>query len=129
MKSSKLKIIVIFVIAGFIYGFASAIYNQNPYYSPKGELLISKTAERHPAWLWEPSPMWIPSYLLCKMAKNSQGNWAGITYTKSGYLFSSQIERILYFAGSTVLGIAFGVVSGIGAVFIWKCCKSRTTTT
>lgn len=128
MKSSKLKIIVIFVIAGLIYGFASAIYNQNPYYATVGSEVANKE-QMFKAWHWEPSPMWIPSYLLCKMAKNSQGNWAGITYTKSGYLFSSQIERILYFAGSTVLGMVFGVVSGIGAVFIWKCCKSRTTTT
>jgi len=119
MKSSKLRIIVIFVIVGFIYGFVSAIYNQNPYYSPKGELLVSQT-ELHLAWHWEPSPVWFSSYVLCKVPRNG----LGICHTRSGYLFRSQIGRVLYFTGSTVLGIAFGAVLGIVIIFVSKCGKT-----
>ena len=104
MKNFKLRILTIFAIAGFVYGIASAIYNQNPYYSHKGELLVSQT-ELHLAWHWEPSPIWFPSCVLCKVPRNG----FGICHTKSGYLFRSEGGRVLYFAGSAVLGIAKGL--------------------
>ena len=113
MKSLKLKITVVLVITGVIYGFVSAIYNQNPYYPAVGSKVESRE-QMFKAWHWEPSPVWFPSYLLCKMAQNTEGNWAGITCTKSGFLFRSQIERILYFIGSTFIGMAFSIILGIG---------------
>jgi len=96
------------MIIGALYGFISAVRNQNPYYSPEGELLVSET-EQHLAWHWKPSPAWFPSYLLCRVPKNG----FGIDHTMSGYLFRSQIGRILYFAGSTITGAIFGFVLGI----------------
>ena len=83
---------VIFV--GAVYGIASAIYNQNPYYPSAGNTTASDE-QMFKAWHWKPSPIWMPSYLLCKIAKNFPGNWAGIKYTKSGYLFRSRGGQIV----------------------------------
>jgi hypothetical protein len=109
LKDVRLKVIIVLAIIGSLYGSISAVCNQNPYYSPKGELLVSQT-ELHLAWHWEPSPIWLPSYLLCKVPRNG----FGIRHTRSGYLFDSQFERVLYFAGSTILGSLISVALGIG---------------
>ena len=51
----------------------------------------------------------------------------GICHTKSGYLFRSEGGRVLYFTGSTVLGIAFGAVLGIVTMFVVKFGQVRTS--
>lgn len=113
IKNARFKTIMVLIIIGSLYGFISAVRNQNPYYPAVGSQVASEE-QMFKAWDWEPSPIWFPSYLLCKIAKNSQGNWAAIAYTKSGYLFRSQIERVVYFTSSTILGSLIGVALGIG---------------
>ena len=105
----KMTLIAVLIVGG-IYGFVSAVCNQNPYYPKVG----GETSFEEQAWDWEPSPTWLPSYLLCKVAKRSQGNWAGVTYTKSGFLFRSRTDRILYFLGSILIGITFFIILAIG---------------
>jgi len=109
MRSSKLIIIVVFIIIGFIYGLVSAFINQNPHYPAVGSQ-VANEEQMLKAWRWEPLPIWFTSYTLCKVPRNG----FGICHTRSGYLFRSKCGRILYFTGSTVLGIAFCAVLGIG---------------
>jgi hypothetical protein len=111
MKNSKLIIIVVFIIIGFIYGLVSAFRNQNPHYPAVGSQVANEEQMLN-AWRWEPSPIWFTSYALCKVPRNG----FGICHTRSGYLFRSKGGRILYFTGSTVLEIAFCAVLGGGII-------------
>ena len=106
-KDKRNKIILVFVIVGSLYGFISAIRNQNPYYPAVGTEVESEEQISR-AWHWEPSAYWAPSYLLCIFPRNG----FGISHTRSGYCFHSQIDRVLYFTGSILLGGVFGFVAG-----------------
>lgn len=108
VKNARLKTIMVLVIIGSLYGFISAIRNQNPYYPAVGSKVQSQE-QMFKAWDWEPSPIWFPSYLLCRVPRNG----LGICHTKSGYLFRSEGGRVLYFTGSAFIGLLFGVVLGI----------------
>jgi hypothetical protein len=106
------------VIGGF-YGRLSAFQNQNPYYPVPG---ASNVPERDiaNAWHWQPSPLWLPSYLLCKIPTNGYG----ITETRSGFLFRNEAKRQLYFRASTTLGFLLGLaLAGIAAGA--ACVKSK----
>jgi len=106
----KRTIIVIVFVVGSFYGLVSAIVNRNPYYSiPKQGVAEADMAK---AWEWEPSELWLPSYVLCKMAKHSGGNWAGVTYTKSGYIFRTRSDFGIYFIASIIIGGVAGVLLG-----------------
>ena len=106
MKDLKSKIVVICIITGGLYGFFSATFNQNPYYLSVGHRLLVPESERYLAWRWQPSPVWLPSYLLCRIPRNG----LGVTHTKSGYMFRSVAGLILYFSASTILGMVFGAL-------------------
>jgi hypothetical protein len=101
-------ICVLLAILGGVYGFLSAKRNQNPYYSVSGDLLVPQE-EMGNAWHWKPSPVWLPSYILCVLPRNG----FGISHTRSGYLFRSQEKETAYTMGSTMLGIGIGCLLGI----------------
>jgi hypothetical protein len=126
IKSSKLKILASFTIVGSLYGLLSASRNQNPYYpAVGGDAWVLSKEQRLKAWHWEPSPCWLPSYLLCWFPG---GDGFGISNTKSGFYFRSESGRILYFAASTGIGIVFGVVLGTMATLACRFGKSRART-
>lgn len=109
IKALKLIFVTTLVFAGGFYGFLAAYYNQNPYYPPVGSETSSKE-QMFKAWDWEPSPVWFPSYFLCKIPRNG----FGIRHTRSGYVFLAQDERVIYFTASTFIGMAFSVILGMG---------------
>ena len=105
MMNRWTHIAVTLIAIGMLYGFVSALKNQNPFYSARGEMLVPQDQQQH-AWSWSPNPLWLPSFLLCK----TPANGFGITHTRSGYLFRSQADRNLYFIGSSLLGGFLGLV-------------------
>lgn len=100
-------------VVGSVYGWASGVFNRNPYREPDGETLPAVPVDvppNVPAWSWEPSPIWLPSYLLC----HTPPNGFGITRTRQGYVFKSNADRARYTAASAVIGAAMGMVVGAG---------------
>lgn len=112
--------LAIVLVLGMAYGYLSAIRNQNPYYPIPGADEIPNE-KRANAWHWEPSPLWLPSYLLCKVPKNG----FAITYTKSGYHFRSNAHRLLYICASTFLGGGPGLILAIIIINIKKAKKRK----
>ena len=112
---SKFLLIIVLAVAGCAYGILSARMNQNPYSSALGSG-SSAGGDLQLAWNWEPSPLWLPSYLLCKCPPNG----IGISYTRSGYLFRSEAARTFYFVGSGVVGAVFGLLVGFAIVILRK---------
>jgi len=110
-----MAISILMMILGGGYGFLSATQNRNPYYSPSGDLLVPQ-AEIGKAWRWQPSPVWLPSYLLCIMPWNG----FGISHTRSGYLFRSPEKLTTYTVASAALGVGVGCVLGIVAGVVQK---------
>ena len=116
----KVRLVCRLTLIGLVYGYISALHNQNPYYpvpqsaAPEKfwlEIDISKCPEyASRAWDWRPSPVWLPSYLLCKVPGEPG---LGISYTRSGYLFRSTGFLILYRCASTVLGGLLGLALGV----------------
>ena len=104
-------IVLAAIVTGLGYGWVSANQNHNPYYPIPGQHNVPE-ADMAKAWHWEPSPVWLPSYLLCKVAKHSQGNWAGITYTRSGYLFRTRSDLWIYSVAGTIIGGVTGMLVG-----------------
>jgi hypothetical protein len=103
---------MILIVAGVLgsgYGCLSAFLNQNPY-----DHTVTKDA-----WHWQPSPVWLPSYLLCMFPRNG----FGITHTRSGYLFRSEANRRKYFTGSTILG---GFLGSVAAGIVLVATRRRT---
>lgn len=123
--SWKMRLASRLFLLGLFYGYVSALHNQNPYYpvpqsaAPEKfwlEIDISKCPEyASRAWNWRPSPVWLPSYLLCKVPGEPG---LGISYTKSGYLFRSTGFLILYRCASTVLGGLFGFIAGMPVTIV-----------
>lgn len=104
----KVRLAIRLILIGLLYGYISAINNQNPYYPVKGRNIVSDEY-RAAAWHWQPSFCWFPSYILCKIPPNG----IGIAHTKSGYLFRSLMNRYLYISMSTFLGGVFGLIIAI----------------
>jgi hypothetical protein len=115
--SWKLRFALRLFALGLLYGYISGLHNQNPYYPvPESQLPEQTWIELeqckeyiHRAWSWEPSPLWLPSYLLCKIPG---GPGFGISSTKSGYLFRSSGHRLVYVCTSTILGGCIGLIAG-----------------
>ena len=97
---TKRRVLLPFVLAGAAYGFFGAMQNCNPYAGPP--------RIQPKAWHWEPSPIWITSYALCKFPRNG----LGITHTKSGYLFRDTSDKVVYFGVSTLMGVVLGIAVG-----------------
>lgn len=124
----KVRLASNLVVVGLLYGYISALHNQNPYYPvPKTdapekfwlELDIRKSPQyTSRAWDWRPSPLWLPSYLLCKVPPGEPG--IGIFWSRSGYLFRSYNGLYLYRFTSTVLGGGFGLLIAIFIIIIKK---------
>jgi len=110
--NAHIVILVAAVVLGSAYGYTSAVENENPYYPrPGGD---AREEDQKRAWNWEPSPLWFPSYLLCKVPRNG----LGIRHTKSGYQFRSGADRLVYRGASTVVGGLMGAVLGLGAMLV-----------
>lgn len=116
----QLRLTTALLLVGLVYGYISALHNQNPYYP------VPKTAAPEKLWLelqsrawdWRPSPLWLPSYLLCKVPPGEPG--IGIFWSRSGYLFRSYTGLYLYRFSSTVLGGGFGLIVAIIIIKIKK---------
>jgi len=106
----KVRLTSNLVVVGLLYGYISALHNQNPYYpvpktgSPEKFWFELKSR----AWDWQPSPLWLPSYLLCKVPPGEPG--IGIFWSRSGYLFRSYAGLYLYRFSSTILGGVMGLI-------------------
>ena len=103
------------VLLGIVYGYISALHNQNPYYPvPKKSVAekvwfeLKRNEYMFRAYAWQPSPLWLPSYLLCKVPPGEPG--IGIFWSKSGYLFRSYAGLYLYRFSSTILGGVMGLI-------------------
>lgn len=79
-RNKAALIVLLACLLGVAYGFVSAVQNQNPY--------DASTAD---AWHWQPSAVWLPSFMLCRWPPNG----VGISHTRSGYLFRSEGDRRL----------------------------------
>ena len=111
-KKTKRTLIIFFglIVLGVAYGYVSALWNQNPYFPvPDGPAL-----DEDKAWLWQPSPLFLPSYLLCNVRRGG----FGITKTRSGFLFRSEAKRSLYIRTSTILGGGIGLILAIATITI-----------
>lgn len=116
-SSWKTRLISKCLVVGLFYGYVSALHNQNPYYPvpkscmPQTTWIQLEKCEGYieMAWHWKPSPFWLPSYLLCNVPG---GPGFGIMSTKSGYLFRSNADLILYVSSSTILGGLLGLALG-----------------
>ena len=106
MKRIRITLIVA-IMLGLGYGLVSAMRNQNSYYPNPGES-DGPRRDIAKALHWQPSPVWSPSYLLCRIPRNG----FGIVHTKSGYLFRSEGNRRMYLIGSMILGGIMGCVAG-----------------
>ncbi len=115
--------LAILLVLGMVYGYTSSVHNQNPYYPIPGMDKVPNE-KRADAWHWEPSPLWLPSYLLCKVPKNG----FAITYTKSGYFFRSYFDLYLYQFTSTILGGALGLILAIIIINIQKAKQRKKQT-
>jgi len=100
--------------AGAWYGLFSAQLNRNPHCKPSGDDLMYTAMEKSAASYWEPSPGWLPSYVLHKVARYSGGNWAGVSYTKSGYVIRTGTDMFLFFVGSAFVGAIMMWLLGLG---------------
>ena len=99
-------ILILSLILGATYGWTSGVMNQNPH----------EDATTHKASLWEPSPLWLPSYVLCKVPTNGYG----IAHTRSGFLFRNPTDKTRYMIASTTIGAALGVVIGASVAWILR---------
>jgi hypothetical protein len=111
----KVRLTSNLVLLGLVYGYISALHNQNPYYPVPENALPEKvrfelnhTKLIYWAYDWRPSPFWFPSYLLCKLPPGEPG--IGIFSSKSGYLFRSYAGLYLYRFSSTILGGVMGLI-------------------
>jgi len=106
-----ISVLVLLIALGGIYGFKGAIQNCNPQYSPDGSPRRSDF-DRHAAWNWKPSPVWLTSYMLAKVDY-------GITLTRSGYLFRKEADRTRYIAGSVAVGVVMGLTAYVVFVLLY----------
>jgi hypothetical protein len=132
----KVRLASRLVLIGLLYGYISALHNQNPYYP----VPHSQTASLRKLWseleqcnecmsrayTWRPSPFWFPSYLLCKVPPGEPG--IGIFWSKSGYLFRSYAGLYLYRFSSTVLSGALGLILAIIIINIKKAKQRKKQT-
>lgn len=105
----RIGIIIVAITIGLGYGYVSALQNQNPHYPPVGTTPLNPNAPQNLASSWSPSPIWLPSYALCRIPP---GKGFGIRHSKSGFMFSDNLGRGIYFAGSTILGGIMGCLVG-----------------
>lgn len=106
MKTIGITLIVA-ILLGLGYGRISAVLNQNPYYPVFGQYNVPEE-DMAEAWRWQPSPIWLPSDLLCKIPTNGYG----ISHTRSGDLFRSKANRKKYSIANTILGAVLGGFAG-----------------
>jgi len=102
------------IVLGVVYGYISALWNQNPYFPVPGGGYEGPRGREDKAWHWQPSPLFLPSYILCKVRRNG----FGITRTRSGFLFRSEAKRSLYIRTSTILGGGIGLILAIATITI-----------
>ena len=95
-------LIGIFAVIGGVYGLIGGYMNENPYYYP----VYSNQPNYTGGWNWEPSVLWITSYILCKKG-------IGIEHERSGYMFYNSEERERYHVYSSEVGIGIGLVCGV----------------
>ena len=114
-RRRRARVVRIAALIGLLYGLASAFVNQNPHYSwfgsgfsaPPGTPLSVINERFDRAAAWRPSPLWLPSYLLCLVR-------FGIEHERApGYHFKSVGTAVVYVESSALLGGLLG--AGVGA--------------
>lgn len=118
--SWKMRLASKLVLLGLVYGYISGLQNQNPYYPIPGRkecMMVDENENYHRAWDWQPSPFWLPSYLLCKVPGEGERLF-GIAYTRSGYYFYSNADRFLYMCSSSILGGGIGLIIAMAIIRI-----------
>ncbi|MBI3830512.1 MAG: hypothetical protein HY291_13410 [Planctomycetes bacterium] len=63
------------------------------------------TVYEAPASEWQPSPIWLPVYLLIKAG-------VGVRHTPEGYVFTGQLGYALFGGGAMTVGILLGGLAG-----------------
>jgi hypothetical protein len=110
---AKLIILVAVILAGVCYGWVSGLFNQNPHYPEPGKSELTGPDHTR-AWNWKPSPLLLPSYLVCVLPEDGYG----IEKTPKGYMFRTEEDRKKYIKASAVVGGVIGLVLGLGIVIM-----------
>lgn len=100
-------------LAGLAWGWGASLRNQNPYHPEPGSFTVAPERQAA-AWHWRPSPLWLPSWLLCTVPRHD----FGISRTRSGYLFRTEANRRLYHRAGTLVGGLFGGIAA-GLLLAW----------
>ena len=101
-------LLVSLILAGIIFGYVAARMN-TPYRVVDGE-------RKNAGMAWSPSPVWLPSYLLCAIPRN--GIW--LVHTRSGWMFRFGQDEIYYSIASCVVGGIGGLVIAIPAISLFR---------
>lgn len=127
MNRLPLLIIILLLAAGAFYGYLSAANNTNP--DPiermEGERIPQARIDAGKAW--QPSPVWLPSYLVATVWKDSrtikhgplagrQINSVGYGMTNvdgRGYAISNAMQRGKYQTASIAVGAVMGLLLAI----------------
>ena len=112
-RTKRSRVLLLFTLAGALYGLGSAFGNQNPYYSWFAPSARSFQLLEM-GWEWKPSPLWLPSYALCQLGFGAQYDRA------AGYHFKSPGGWIAFYEASALLGALGGAAVGICAItLLW----------
>jgi hypothetical protein len=98
-RRRRLRFILLFALPGVVYGIVSAYMNQNPFFG-WFSATVDHISKIDYAAQWEPSPVWLPSYL------HSQAG-VGMSHTRGlGYYFSSFFGWLVFYLGSVLIAAA-----------------------
>lgn len=101
------NVVLIVALIGGTYGLIGSLVNINPY-TVKSAIGLDEGVSIDEALGWEPSPVWLPSYLTY--------TWhIGVKQRKGFWYFPSPAAFALYMATSTFLGLFAFAPVGAGA--------------
>ncbi|NIA22057.1 MAG: hypothetical protein GWP05_08885 [Anaerolineaceae bacterium] len=131
-----MKTLVFFLIvaAGGAYGYVSALQNRNPYPIAGEEGMPASEVAKVPLGkAWQPSPAWLPSYLVCTVWKRAiaprtvkglegagtkESTVVGIglkNRSDRGYKFANSMAKTEYSMTSSAVGAVMGLIVAVMA--------------
>ena len=124
MRTNPFALLLVgLMVVGGAYGYVSALRNANPHRIQSADPTVT-AEELRAGKAWRPSPLWLPSHLVCTVPKRT----ASATFPSGdsieahivgyglenrdnrGYAFSSTMKRSRYRIMSTAVGVGFGVI-------------------